>query len=107
MYMYYCFPRRISTIPVAGGKLRSDEIFEEIRKTVDAVSPPLTWKHTATLIILCLQEGETLVKKIKGIFLFKITGSGGRESQWVVDLKNGKGSVKNTPGRSCENIYIK
>ena len=39
------------------------------------------------------------MKKVKGIFLFKITGSGGKESQWIVDLKNGKGSVKNTPGR--------
>ena len=38
------------------------------------------------------------MKKVKGVFLFKITGSGGRESQWIVDLKNGKGSVKNTPG---------
>ena len=38
------------------------------------------------------------MKKVKGIFLFKITGSGGKESQWVVDLKNGRGSVKNTPG---------
>ena len=33
------FPRRVSTVPVVGGKLRSDEIFEEIRKTVEAVSP--------------------------------------------------------------------
>ena len=44
------------------------------------------------------QEGEVLVKKVKGVFLFKITASGGRENQWIVDLKNGKGSVKNTPG---------
>ena len=39
-----------------------------------------------------------MVKKVKGVFLFKITGSGGKENQWIVDLKNGKGSVKNTPG---------
>jgi len=45
-----------------------------------------------------VQDGETMVKKVKGIFLFKITGSGGAESQWLVDLKNGKGSVKNTGG---------
>lgn len=51
-----------------------------------------------TRLIMWLQEGETLVKKVKGIFLFKITGSGGTESQWIVDLKNGKGSVKKTPG---------
>ena len=38
------------------------------------------------------------MKKVKGVFLFKITASGGRENQWIVDLKNGKGSVKNTPG---------
>jgi len=45
-----------------------------------------------------VQDGATLVKKVKGIFLFKITGSGGTESQWLVDLKNGKGSVKNSGG---------
>jgi len=36
---------------------------------------------------------------VKGIFLLKITGSGCRESQWIVDLKNGKGSVKYTGGK--------
>ena len=77
--------------------MRSNEIFEEIKKTVEAVSPPLTlW-----CVVECgcvLQGGEDLVKKVKGIFLFKITDSGGKETQWIVDLKNGKGSVKNTPG---------
>ena len=38
------------------------------------------------------------MKKVKGIFLFKITDSSGKETQWIVDLKNGRGSVKNTPG---------
>ena len=53
-----------------------------------------------SLRLCCLvQEGETLVKKVKGIFLFKITGSGGTESQWLVDLKHGKGSVKNSGGK--------
>ena len=44
------------------------------------------------------QGGEELVKKVKGIFLFKITDSSGKETQWIVDLKKGRGSVKNTPG---------
>lgn len=47
-----------------------------------------------------LQEGEQLVKKIGGVFAFKVKdGPGGKEATWVVDVKNGKGSVSNDTGR--------
>ncbi|XP_004679078.1 PREDICTED: non-specific lipid-transfer protein [Condylura cristata] len=40
------------------------------------------------------EEGEQFVKKIGGIFAFKVKdGPGGKEASWVVDVKNGKGSV--------------
>uniref|UniRef100_A0A4X1WAS6 propanoyl-CoA C-acyltransferase n=1 Tax=Sus scrofa TaxID=9823 RepID=A0A4X1WAS6_PIG len=40
------------------------------------------------------QEGEQFVKKIGGIFAFKVKdGPEGREATWVVDVKNGKGAV--------------
>ncbi|XP_032152868.1 non-specific lipid-transfer protein isoform X1 [Sapajus apella] len=40
------------------------------------------------------EEGEEFVKKIGGIFAFKVKdGPGGKEATWVVDVKNGKGSV--------------
>ncbi|ELK26728.1 PREDICTED: non-specific lipid-transfer protein [Myotis davidii] len=40
------------------------------------------------------EEGEQFVKKIGGIFVFKVKdGPGGKEATWVVDVKNGKGSV--------------
>ncbi|XP_044084904.1 sterol carrier protein 2-like [Neovison vison] len=39
------------------------------------------------------EEGEQFVKKI-GIFAFKVKdGPEGKEATWVVDVKNGKGSV--------------
>lgn len=45
-------------------------------------------------ITLSLQEGEQFVKKIGGVFAFKIKdGPGGKEATWIVDVKNGKGSV--------------
>ncbi|PKU37945.1 non-specific lipid-transfer protein [Limosa lapponica baueri] len=38
--------------------------------------------------------GEQFVKKIGGVFAFKIKdGPGGKEATWIVDVKNGKGSV--------------
>jgi len=41
-----------------------------------------------------LQEsGEEAVKKVNGIFVFKVK-KGNDEGVWVVDVKNGKGSVK-------------
>lgn len=46
-----------------------------------------------------LQEGEQLVKKIGGVFAFKVKdGPEGKEATWIVDVKNGKGSVTNDPG---------
>ncbi|XP_018116401.1 sterol carrier protein 2-like [Xenopus laevis] len=40
------------------------------------------------------EEGEQFVKKIGGVFAFKVKdGPGGKEATWVVDVKNGKGSV--------------
>ncbi|KAG8436888.1 hypothetical protein GDO86_007834 [Hymenochirus boettgeri] len=40
------------------------------------------------------EDGEQFVKKIGGVFAFKVKdGPGGKEATWVVDVKNGKGSV--------------
>ncbi|XP_044532153.1 sterol carrier protein 2 [Gracilinanus agilis] len=40
------------------------------------------------------EEGEQYVKKIGGVFAFKVKdGPGGKEATWVVDVKNGRGSV--------------
>lgn len=44
-------------------------------------------------------DGPSMVKKIKGSFLFKITGSDGKVVEWLVDLKNGNGTVTKSPGK--------
>ncbi|XP_061587289.1 sterol carrier protein 2 [Cololabis saira] len=49
------------------------------------------------------QEGEQLVKKIGGVFAFNVKdGPDGKEAIWVVDVKNGKGSVLNGPGHKAD-----
>lgn len=41
------------------------------------------------------QNGASIVKKVKGVYAFKVkNGPGGKEGSWVVDVKNGNGSVK-------------
>ncbi|GFO19025.1 non-specific lipid-transfer protein-like [Plakobranchus ocellatus] len=40
------------------------------------------------------QDGANIVNKVKGVFLFKVKGSDGKEATWTVDVKNGSGSVK-------------
>lgn len=46
------------------------------------------------------------MKKIGGIFAFKVKdGPEGKEATWVVDVKNGKGSVHPNSGR-CSNNFI-
>jgi sterol carrier protein 2 len=42
------------------------------------------------------EDGGQYVKKINGIFCFKVK-SGDKEGVWVVDVKNGNGSVKFDP----------
>ncbi|KAM5248594.1 sterol carrier protein 2 [Ctenodactylus gundi] len=59
----------------AGDGFKANLVFKEIEKKLQ-------------------EEGEQFVKKIGGIFAFKVKdGPGGKEATWVVDVKNGKGSV--------------
>ncbi len=44
------------------------------------------------------QNGADLVKKVKGIYIFKIKTSDGSVTEWKIDLKNGTGSVTKGPG---------
>lgn len=54
-----------------------------------------------------MQEGEAYVKKVGGIFAFKVKdGPDGKEALWVVDVKNGKGSVSNNAGLSVVFFFI-
>uniref|UniRef100_A0A8D0DVI3 Sterol carrier protein 2 n=1 Tax=Salvator merianae TaxID=96440 RepID=A0A8D0DVI3_SALMN len=69
--------RQIQAVPTRAGAdgFKADLVFKEIEKKLQ-------------------EEGEGYVKKIGGIFAFKVTGGpGGKEATWVVDVKNGKGCV--------------
>ncbi|NXR10117.1 NLTP protein, partial [Semnornis frantzii] len=69
--------RRIAAVPLSAAldRFKSNLVFKEIEKKLQ-------------------EEGEQFVKKIGGIFAFKIKdGPDGKEATWVVDVKNGKGSV--------------
>ena len=39
-------------------------------------------------------DGENIVKKVKGVFAFKIKDDNGNEVYWTVDAKNGSGKVE-------------
>uniref|UniRef100_A0A2K6EJ41 acetyl-CoA C-acyltransferase n=1 Tax=Propithecus coquereli TaxID=379532 RepID=A0A2K6EJ41_PROCO len=68
---------QIEAIPTSspGDGFKANLVFKEIEKKLE-------------------EEGEQFVKKIGGIFAFKVKdGPGGKEATWVVDVKNGKGSV--------------
>ena len=42
-----------------------------------------------------IKDGEKLVKEIKGSYLFQLKdGEGGASGEFLVDLKNGSGSIK-------------
>ncbi|XP_063230568.1 sterol carrier protein 2 [Bacillus rossius redtenbacheri] len=47
------------------------------------------------LEIAMAEDQENLIEKVRGIYGFKVrNGPGGKEGYWVVDAKNGKGSVQ-------------
>ncbi|XP_061488996.1 sterol carrier protein 2 [Rhineura floridana] len=61
------------------------------RAAVDGFKAHLVFKEIEKKL---QEEGEQYVKKIGGIFAFKVKeGPGGKEATWVVDVKNGKGCV--------------
>ncbi|XP_060629507.1 sterol carrier protein 2 [Anolis sagrei] len=69
--------RQIQAVPTKAevDGFKADLVFKEIEKKLQ-------------------EEGEQYVKKIGGIFAFKVKeGPGGKEATWVVDVKNGKGCV--------------
>lgn len=73
---------RIQPMPTSAAtspnEFKSKVIFEEIEKRLK-------------------ESGEEAVKKVNGVFLFKVKTSNNQEGVWVVDVKNGKGSVKFDP----------
>ncbi|XP_031174270.1 sterol carrier protein 2b [Sander lucioperca] len=49
------------------------------------------------------EEGELFVKKIGGVFAFKVKdGPNGQEATWFVDVKNGKGCVHNDAAKKAD-----
>uniref|UniRef100_A0ABM5G7U6 Sterol carrier protein 2 n=1 Tax=Pogona vitticeps TaxID=103695 RepID=A0ABM5G7U6_9SAUR len=69
--------RQIQAVPTKAAVegFKADLVFKEIEKKLQ-------------------EEGEQYVKKIGGIFAFKVKdGPGGKEATWIVDVKNGKGCV--------------
>uniref|UniRef100_A0A673AUX8 Sterol carrier protein 2 n=1 Tax=Sphaeramia orbicularis TaxID=375764 RepID=A0A673AUX8_9TELE len=73
------FPPPVAAIPTSSGNslegFKAYPVFKEIEKHLQ-------------------EEGEQLVKKVGGVFAFKVKdGPEGQEATWVVDVKNGKGTV--------------
>ena len=55
--------------------------------------------------MIIFQDGANIVKKMKGVFQFKVKGAGGKEGVWIVDVKNGSGAVK-YGGNGEENLLF-
>ena len=54
----------------------------------------MNFNFFTTKNVFC-KDGEKLVKEIKGSYLFKLKdGEGGATGEFLVDLKNGSGSIK-------------
>uniref|UniRef100_A0A8C5CTW5 Sterol carrier protein 2 n=1 Tax=Gadus morhua TaxID=8049 RepID=A0A8C5CTW5_GADMO len=75
---------RVTAAPTSAGleDFKAYGVFQEIEKKLQ-------------------EKGEELVKKVRGVFAFQVSdGPEGREGRWVVDAKNGSGSVTNDPAKA-------
>lgn len=40
-----------------------------------------------------LDDKENIIERVRGIYCFKVTNTQGKEGMWIIDAKNGKGSI--------------
>lgn len=40
-----------------------------------------------------LDDKDNVIEKVRGIYCFKVTNKSGQEGMWIIDAKNGKGSI--------------
>jgi len=40
-----------------------------------------------------LDDKENIIDRVRGIYCFKVTNVQGQEGMWIIDAKNGKGSI--------------
>ncbi|KAG8132417.1 putative Non-specific lipid-transfer protein [Naja naja] len=70
------------------------------RAMVDGFKSALVFKEIEKKL---QEEGEEYVKKIGGVFAFKVKdGPEGKEAIWIVDVKNGKGCVDNNSDKKAD-----
>ncbi|KAK3735896.1 hypothetical protein RRG08_041082 [Elysia crispata] len=75
----------VSALSIPGFK--SVTVFEQMQKALE-------------------ENGAEVVKKVKGIFQFKVKNSNGQEASWTVDVKNGNGSVKLNSKDKADTVII-
>lgn len=73
---------------------KSNAIFEKIQEEMNKVCTIISFFLYVPTFCPFLQNGADYVKKIKGVFCFKVKNGKGEQGIWIVDAKNGNGSVK-------------
>lgn len=72
------------------------EIEKQMKKVgADRVDGPFFYLRLLRKIFAIFsKDGEAYVKKVKGIIGFRVLGEGGKEVKWIIDAKNGSGSLE-------------
>jgi putative sterol carrier protein len=66
---------------------QSSAVFEELKKAIE--------------------KDPSLVSKVKGVFRFDLTNAAGKKKTWMVNLKEGSGSVSESEGSADCTIGVK
>lgn len=77
----------VSMATASGKKLQCEPVFDMIETKIKS-------------------EGKSMVKKVNASYLFKVKGTDGAVTEWLVDLKNGSGVCKKGGGKAECTITI-
>lgn len=91
-------PCSSGNISLSANQIQSCTLYEQslLSATGTELSQLQRVDITEFQILSMMQDGAQFVKKIGGVFAFKVKdGPNGKEATWFVDVKNGNGCVHN------------
>jgi len=68
---------------------------KEVAKSTTDKDPTIfkVYKIFKILEEAMLDDKENIIERVRGIYCFKVTNTQGKEGMWIIDAKNGKGSI--------------
>jgi hypothetical protein len=93
-----------AAVPAAGGEFKSAKVFDLIKKRVESQGTALVSKVRR---MQCALRQADARRQMNAIYQFNVTNAAGAQKTWLVDLKNGAGSVTEGSGKADTTLTVK